>query len=84
MPEDEQEAAQVQAQIAINVSQQSMTIMIAQQPLHLTIDENGMNQMVTQWLATHPALFDELIKQRLAQKKTELAIIQDIRSAKLH
>src|SRR5260221_449903 len=69
-----------QGQVAINMGAQGMTISIVPQTLNLTLNEDGMNQMVMQWLATHPALMDELIRQRVAQKKTELAIITDIRS----
>lgn len=74
----------VSGSVAINVGPQGMTIQIMAQPMNLTIGEAGMNQMVVQWLAMHPALFEELVKQRLAQKKTELAIIRDIRSTKLN
>ena len=74
------QAPPVQGQVAINLGAQGMTISIVPQTLNLTINEDGMNQMVAQWLAAHPALFDELIRQRVAQKKTELAIITDIRS----
>ncbi len=73
-----------QGHVAINMTPQSMTIQIAPQPINLVLDEANMNQMVTQWLATHPDLFDELVKQRVAQKKTELAIIRDIRSSRVN
>lgn len=82
MSEDEQPA--VPGQVAINVTPQAMTIQITPAPFTLTLDENGMNQMVAQWLAAHPALFDELIKQQVKQKQTELTLITDIRSSKLH
>lgn len=82
MPEDEQHA--LAGQVAINLGTAGMTVTINQQPINLTIDEEGMNQMVSQWLAAHPALMDELIKQRVKQKQTELTIIRDIRSSKLH
>ncbi len=89
MPEEENgatpepQAPQAAGQVAINLTAQGMTVTIVPQPMNLTIDENGMNQIVTQWLTAHPALLDELIKQRVAQKKTELAIITDIRRTKL-
>src|SRR5258707_920164 len=88
MPENEENGATPeqpapQGQVAINLGQAGMTIAIVPQPLNLTIDENGMHQIVTQWLTAHPALLDELVKQRLAQKKTELALITDIRRTKL-
>jgi hypothetical protein len=70
--------------IAINVSPQGMTIQIQQQPITLLIAEDGMQQMVKEWLTAHPELFDELIKQRLTQRKTELAIIRDINSSKIN
>lgn len=88
MPENEENGATPapapQGQVAINLGAQGMTISIVPQTLNLTLNEDGMNQMVMQWLATHPALMDELIRQRVAQKKTELAIITDIRGSKLH
>jgi len=80
MPEEPEEQPAPPGQVAINVSPQGMAISITPQPITLTINEEGMNQMVAQWLAAHPALFDELIRQRVTQKKTELAIITDIRS----
>jgi hypothetical protein len=70
--------------IVINITPQGMMLQITPQPIGLLIDENGMGQMVAQWLTAHPELFDELMKQRLTQKKTELAIIRDIRSSKLN
>ena len=73
-----------QGQVAINMGAQGMTISIVPQTLNLTIGEEGMNQIVTQWLAAHPALFDELVRQRVQQKQTELTIIRDIRGSKLH
>jgi hypothetical protein len=82
-PELEQQP-QVPGHVAINVTPQGMLLQITPQPINLMIDENGMNQMVAQWLAAHTYLFDELVKQRLAQKQTELAIIRDIRSTKLN
>ena len=87
MPEENGATPEPQApqgQVAINMGAQGMTISIVPQTLNLTIGEEGMNQMVAQWLAAHPALFDELIRQRVQQKKTELAIITDIRGSKLH
>ncbi len=74
----------VQGHVAINMTPQSMNIQIAPQPINLAIDEANMNQMVKEWLANHPALFDELVKQRLAQKQTELAIIRDIHSSRVN
>jgi len=79
-----EEQEQQQGRIAINVSPQNMTIQITPQPINLMIDEQNMNQMVTQWLASHPELFDDLVKQRVTQKKTELAIIRDIRSSRVN
>ncbi len=85
MTEDtEQEQQPVQGHVAINIGPQSMNIQITPQPITLVIDEANMNQMVTQWLAAHPELFDELVKQRVTQKKTELAIIRDIRSSRVN
>ncbi len=78
MTEEEQE----QGHVAINMTPQSMNLQITPQPINLIIDEVTMDQMVTQWLASRPALFDELVKQRVTQKKTELAIIRDIRSSR--
>ncbi len=72
-----------QGQVAINLGAAGMTVTIVPQPLNLTIGEDGMNQIVTQWLTAHPALLDELARQRLAQKQTELALITDIRRTKL-
>ena len=83
MPEDtEQEQQPAQGHVTINMTPQSMNIQITPQPINLIIDEVTMDQMVTQWLASRPALFDELVKQRVTQKKTELAIIRDIRSSR--
>jgi hypothetical protein len=75
---------QPQVAININVTPQGLVLAIAQQPINLVIDEAGMNQMVVQWLASHPALFDELVKQQLTKKQTELAIIKNIRESKLN
>ncbi|SRR6266568_602550 len=83
MPE-QQEQQPAQGHVTINMTQQSMVIQITPQPINLVIDEANMNQMVTQWLATRPALFDELVKGRVTQKKTELAIIRDIRSSRVN
>lgn len=83
MAEEEQQQP-IQGHVAINVGTQGMTIQITPQPINLTIEEEGMNQMVTQWLAMHPALFDELVKKQLAKKQTELAIIRDIRQTRLN
>lgn len=80
----EQPAPPIQGQVAINLGPIGMTVTIVPQPFNLNIDENGMKALVTQWLATHPALFDELVKQRVQQKKTELAIIRNIRDSKLN
>ena len=74
----------VQGHIAINVSPQGMTLSIMPPPINMTIDEAGMNQMVTEWLATHPALFDELVKKQLTKKQTELALIKNIRESRLN
>jgi len=85
MTEDtEQEQQPAQGHVAINMTPQSMVIQITPQPINLSIDEANMNQMVTQWLTAHPELFDELVKQRVTQKKTELAIIRDIRSSRVN
>jgi hypothetical protein len=71
-------------QVAINVTPQGMVIQIMSQPINLVIDENGMQQMVTQWLAAHPDLFDEIVKSRVTQKKAELAIIRNIKDSRLN
>src|SRR6266568_1230916 len=84
MPEDEQEQQPAQGHVTINMTPQSMNIQITPQPINLSIDEASMDQMVTQWLASRPALFDELVKQRVTQKKTELAIIRDIHSSRVN
>ena len=85
MPEDtEQEQQPAQGHVTINMTPQSMNIQITPQPITLVIDEASMDQMATQWLASRPALFDELVKQRVTQKKTELAIIRDIRSSRVN
>lgn len=84
LPATPQQPQVAQGQVAINLGAAGMTVTINQQPINLTIDEEGMNQMVAQWLASHPVLMDELIKKRGKQKQTELTIIRDIRSAKLH
>ena len=81
MNEEQQPA---QGHVTINMTPQGMNIQITPQPITLIIDEASMDQMVSQWLATHPALFDELVKQRVTQKKTELAIIRDIRSSRVN
>ena len=85
MTEDtEQEQQPAQGHVTINMTPQSMNIQITPQPITLVIDEASMDQMVTQWLASRPALFDELVKKRVTQKKTELAIIRDIKSSRVN
>jgi hypothetical protein len=84
MPEENGTTPEQQGHINISVSPQGMVLSITQQPINLVIDEAGMKQMVVQWLAAHPDLFDEIVKSRVAQKKTELAIIRDIRGSKLN
>ena len=80
----QQPQPQVPGHIALNVTPQGMVLQITPQVINLLIDEAGMNQMVAQWLDAHPELFDELVKRRLAQKQTELAIIRNIRESKLN
>lgn len=75
---------QPQGHINISVTPQGMTLSIMPTPINLVIDEVGMNRMVAEWLATHPALFDEIVKSRVAQKKTELAIIRNIKDTRLN
>jgi len=82
--QQEQEQQPAQGHVTINMTPQSMEIRISPQPINLVIDEASMDQMVSQWLATRPALFDELVKQRVTQKKTELAIIRDIKSSRVN
>ncbi len=84
MAMNEEQEQPAQGHVTINMTPQSMNIQITPQPINLSIDEANMNQMVTQWLAAHPELFDELVKQRVTQKKTELAIIRDIRSSRVN
>jgi hypothetical protein len=81
MPEQPEAA---QGHINISVTPQSMVLSITPAPFNLVIDENGMRQMVVQWLASHPDLFDEIVKSRVAQKKTELAIIRNIKDTRLN
>ncbi len=81
MNEEQQPA---QGHVTINMTPQSMNIQITPQPITLVIDEANMDQMVKEWLANHPELFDELVKQRVTQKKTELAIIRDIKSSRVN
>ena len=83
MPE-QQEQQPAQGHVTINMTPQSMNIQITPQPITLVIDEANMDQMVKEWLANHPELFDELVKQRVTQKKTELAIISDIKSSRVN
>ncbi len=84
MAMNEEQEQPAQGHVTINMTPQSMNIQITPQPINLVLDEANMNQMVTQWLAAHPELFDELVKQRVTQKKTELAIIRDIRSSRVN
>jgi hypothetical protein len=73
-----------QGHINISVTPQGMVLQITQQPINLVIDENGMRQMIVQWLVSHPDLFDEIVKSRVAQKKTELAIIRNIKDSRVN
>jgi hypothetical protein len=79
-----EQQAQAPGHINISVSPQGMVLSITQAPINLVIDEAGMNQMVTEWLTTHPALFDQLVKQQLTKKQTELALIKNIRESRLN
>ena len=83
-PEPEQPPAPVAGQVAINVSAQGMTISIMPQPINLGLDKDAMRRIVTDFLNSDPAFFDELAKQRLAMKRQELAIIRSVESSRIH
>jgi hypothetical protein len=88
MPEENgttpEQKASPQVAININVTPQGMVLQIAQQPVNLVIDEAGMNQMITQWLAAHPELIDVIVKAQLAKKQMELTIIKNIRESRVN
>ncbi len=80
----QQPPAPAVGQVAINVSAQGMTISIMPQPINLGLDKDAMRRIVTDFLNSDPAFFDELAKQRLATKRQELAIIRSVEASRIH
>lgn len=51
-------------------------------PITLHLPEEAVNQVVRQWIATHPALADELIEQHIAGLKMKQQLMQDIKRSR--
>lgn len=85
MREEEEEPEQQQAppaQVMMNLTPQGLVFQITPAPLHVQINEDIMNQMVRQWLATHEALMQEIVKEQVQVKRGQLRLIQNIRQTK--
>src|SRR5437879_2279657 len=81
MPEEQpaEQAPQPQVpQVSINLQQNGMII----STVAAIIDENMMNQIVTKWLETHPALLAEIAKQAAEAKRNELQIIRHVKASR--
>ena len=80
MPEEqpeEQPQPSVPA-VNINLTQQGMVI----SNVAAVFDENMMNQIVTKWLETHPALLAEIAKHAAEAKRNELEIIRHVKASR--
>ncbi len=51
-------------------------------PVNLALDNATMGQLVKAYLAQHPEIVQEIVKQALVQKQQELAIIQHVNRTK--
>ena len=67
--------------MGISIGQDGVLIQV---PLNIPLPESLMNQIVRDWLKTHPTLLMELAAEAVTARKRELAIITDIRGKKLH
>lgn len=69
-------------QVAINLTPQALLISVIPAQINIGLGDDAMNQLCRQWLASHPALADELLQQRVEQLrnvKKEMALITTIR-----
>ena len=71
-----------QVQVALNMTPQGLAITMAPAPITINLPEEVMAQLVKQWLATHEALLQEIVRETAAQKRKEIEIIQHVRNSK--
>jgi hypothetical protein len=60
----------------ININMTPNSLVISQ--VVAALNEDAMQQIVMKWLETHPALLDEIVKQAVAAKRGELALIKHV------
>ena len=51
-------------------------------PVNLAMDNETMGQLVKTYLNAHPELVQEIVKEAIAQKQQELAIIQMVKRSR--
>ena len=81
MPEEqpaEQASSLSVPAVNINLTQQGMVV----SNVAAVFDENMMNQIVTKWLETHPALLAEIAKHAAEAKRNELEIIRHVKASR--
>lgn len=72
-----------QMQVAMQLTPQGLTLTVAPMPITIGLPEEVMHQVVKQWLATHDALLQEIVRESVAAKRQQLEIIRHVNASKL-
>jgi hypothetical protein len=51
-------------------------------PMNLGLDNETMKQLIKAYLQQHPELVQEIARDAIAQKQTELAIIRNVKASR--
>ena len=87
MNAEQPEQQQTFPSVNLALNADSLTIQVMLAPglsFHQALGEPIMNQIAVKWLETHPALLNEIAKQALLVKNTQLQVIQSVKKSKVN
>jgi hypothetical protein len=75
-------------QLALNIQPQGLTVSVLAAPNIITsqvmIDPGTMREIVRQWLKSDEELMNELVREQVAARKNQLAIIKHVRETRVN
>ncbi len=64
-PEPEQAEQPAYPQIAVNLTPDGLRVSVLPAPVHVTINDHGMDQLVEGWLERHPVLLASILRKHI-------------------
>lgn len=95
MPDDEQPVAPEQAastqpaapQVSATMTPQGLALTVQLPPVGIMVSNETLAQIALQFIAAHPELADEIVKQRVAflkEQRQQLQMVQHIKRSKIN